>query len=258
MADWPSAAEQQWLREQGYKAEDKLLEEFGDMKWESWGPSPTIAELVAGEGRNFYKSGDYDIRRAPGKGWHLIWTDQGDRVGLGYFDSLSDAQRKAWAHVKSLKVHKHLQGRHDQRSHGRYRGGSKQGPSLSKPMAEELEADTRTEGGTTYSVANKSSPIKGMVLSVYEKRTQSYSVEEFDHDSLIAFSRKNADLLAKDGHYLGTWVDSETGNVVLDVVIVVGTHEEAVRLGSQHDQDAYWDLGAKKEIRLKKPRRRAA
>jgi hypothetical protein len=281
MKSWPDLGEQQFLREASYRDEDERTAKFGDIEWMTMGESPSTKQIMSGTSKQWYSAvGEhredvYRIKPLPvgengrSKGWKLTFK----RKPIGEFTSLSDAKAAAWDHKKTGPVGKRFSDRvFEIMKLGLPKGGWIPGPNaeyrrvgdppqgmkrpryrLGKPMAEELEADTRA-GGTTYNVANKSSPIKGMSLSIYPDRTKPFKPESFSHDDLIAYYRENADLIDKNGHYLGTWFDTDTNSIVADVAVVVESHEEATRLCVEHNQDAYWDLWEKKEIRVKKPR----
>lgn len=52
-------------------------------------------------------------------------------------------------------------------------------------------------------------------------------------------------------HFLGAWHNKDTGELVLDVVVVKVDKRGAETLGRQNDQDAIWGIKEKKEFRLK-------
>lgn len=260
VASWPDLGEQQWLREQTYRREDELSEKFGDLDWEAMGPVPSVQEVMTGTGKQWYHARGFEIKRAPGVGWKLTYG----RRKIGEFAALSDAQAAAWSYVKERRVSKHYPGGHDhdQSTHGRRRASPNDArqsdTKLGEKMAEELEEDTLENEGASYQVANKSSPIKGMILSIYPDRTKTVKPRGFSHQSLSDYVKKNADLLSRQDHYLGTWVKPETGVVYLDVSVIVPDPRVAEKLCVKYAQDSYFDLEKKREVRVRPLKTRAA
>jgi predicted ABC-type ATPase len=158
-------------------------------------------------------------------------------------------QGQRLANVSPSPVGKHYQGQHDQADHGNWSQRGGEGPArLTHTMAAALWRQTAVKHGATYSVTNKSSRIRGMSVSPYEGRGIVLPPGKGSHDDMVEFTKANADLLAKPGHYLGPWYDSKTGEVCLDVSIVVSSDAEARALCEQHNQRAYYDLEKDEEV----------
>lgn len=69
---------------------------------------------------------------------------------------------------------------------------------------------------------------------------------EFDEKALRSYIRSQRHLLMHDGAHLGGW--EYDGHVYLDVSIVVDDYDEALRLATQGDQIAFYDLAKGEEI----------
>ncbi len=58
----------------------------------------------------------------------------------------------------------------------------------------------------------------------------------------------NADMWRSGSHYLGGWLDRETGRFHLDVSIIVPHRCEAERLARSYKERAYFDIAKEKTI----------
>lgn len=108
----------------------------------------------------------------------------------------------------------------------------------------------RNDGGFTVA-ADGSSPSEGISVSPYPERSVIVPVSGSDADlgkAYEAFLKANDDILGKDGHHAGGWVDGD--KLYLDVVKVFppSQREAAIALGRAKNQIAVWDLGASEEI----------
>lgn len=65
---------------------------------------------------------------------------------------------------------------------------------------------------------------------------------------LLHFYQRNQEHLDKDGLFLGTWVDPETGKIYLDVSQRVADLEEALKIGDLRGEIAIWDVINGQEI----------
>lgn len=113
---------------------------------------------------------------------------------------------------------------------GRFAGGG--GP------AAKLEGEG---GGFTISTETGIQPKKGFSVSPYQDREAVFD-RAVTNDDIKAYREKNADLLARPGHYLGGWRDEESGKRYLDVSVIVKTKADADALSRQEHQEAYYDL----------------
>lgn len=126
---------------------------------------------------------------------------------------------------------------------------------LGGPMAKELLKDAISRHGFTYSVTDRAERVVGKSVSIYPEREKPFpGVGSLSRADLQAYVKANADLLEQKGNCFGTWVSEETGTVFLDVAVVVASHAKARTLARQYNQDAYFDLGTKKEIQVKPKR----
>lgn len=111
----------------------------------------------------------------------------------------------------------------------------------------------KKEGGFTYSIVNESSPKPGdkaYVVSPYKDRERVLNLDRLTPKDLVRYIASNKDMLAKDDHYFGAWVDE--GKAYLDVSVVMPTPEKARALCEKHDQLAYFDLEKMQTVNVKK------
>lgn len=84
-------------------------------------------------------------------------------------------------------------------------------------------------------------------VSLHPERTVEMTSQPcWEH--LFAFAVINADLLFLPSYGIGTWLDSDRGLHVLDLVVCVSSVSEALYLGVLHGQRAIFDLGSAREI----------
>lgn len=131
-------------------------------------------------------------------------------------------------------VFKHLPGQHDQKAHGRKRGGR-------------LLATVIREGGFTYSTRLHRSPKTGFIVSPYKEHERIIGFRgRLSRDELRAaindYAREMAGVLARPGHYIGGWHDKRRGRLVLDVVVRSSTLAQARVVAQEADQDAVYDV----------------
>lgn len=106
----------------------------------------------------------------------------------------------------------------------------------------------KSEGGVSYSLTYGKVKPKGYAVSPYKERELQLPLNEFDSNTLQSYVLENADLLAKEAHFLGAWIDNNT--VYLDVSIQVSQKQIAVRIAKQSDQIAIFDLSNNKSIEI--------
>lgn len=122
-------------------------------------------------------------------------------------------------------------------------------------IAGTVAARTLIDDGDTSSYHGKAI-TSGKAVSPYPERSQQVHALATDRPSRRAaitsavrdFRSKNRSLLSQPGHALGTWYDTSTHTLWLDVVVVVKTSEEAATLARQHNQIAYFDLDTGTEV----------
>ena len=108
-------------------------------------------------------------------------------------------------------------------------------------------AEHDKNGGSTFS--SKGKDLNGTnkySVGSYPDRTE--QVDKLTPERLDEFKKKNADVLSKDGHAVGTWKDPDTGKVVLDVVKTYSDKDEAIAAGKDANQKAIYHLGGEGEI----------
>lgn len=104
-------------------------------------------------------------------------------------------------------------------------------------------------GGATYSPAG-TSPRFGFSFSPYEERglVIEDAVKKFEGDPkgfyrmLKKFEGNNKDLLSKQNHWVGLWLERDTGKLYVDISIVSATAETARKECLAHDQKAFFDM----------------
>ena len=62
------------------------------------------------------------------------------------------------------------------------------------------------------------------------------------------FMEKNKDVLSDPDNYLGTWYDTETGAISLDISRNFKNKNEAVKFAQEHNEKAIWDVANMAEI----------
>lgn len=117
---------------------------------------------------------------------------------------------------------------------------------------------TEQESGASFNL-KLNQPEKGYMVVVHSDRGEKYHFGKMSapvrKKNLITainrFSRKNEDLLQEsDDIYVGTWYDSDTDELYLDISTNVHDKKEAMRIGKERNEIAIWDVEAADEIRL--------
>ena len=102
-------------------------------------------------------------------------------------------------------------------------------------------------GGSTFS--SKGKDLNGTdkySVGAYPDRTE--QVDKLTPERLEEFKKKNADVLSKEDHAVGTWKDPDTGKAVLDVTKLYDGKDEAIAAGKAANQKAIYHLGGEGEI----------
>lgn len=109
---------------------------------------------------------------------------------------------------------------------------------------EEVSTLTRmaTEGGFSYQVLNHSMPEKGFMVSPYKDREKKMGPNSLTRRRVISYLINNADVLRREDHYLGGWLNQEDGQFYLDVSQRFDSREEALRVARANDQEGIFDL----------------
>ena len=110
---------------------------------------------------------------------------------------------------------------------------------------------TKESGGSTFTVDGRNlAGAKGKAsVGIFPERTETVEGELTSTD-LKNFARKNKDILNgnEDVLSIGTWKDTKTGAIILDIVATPSL-EKAKELGKKYNQEAVFDLENMKEVR---------
>ena len=109
-------------------------------------------------------------------------------------------------------------------------------------------AEHEKNGGSTFS--SKGKDLNGTdkySVGAYPDRTE--QVDKLTPERLDEFKKKNADVLSKEDHAVGTWKDPDTGKAVLDVTKLYDGKDEAIAAGKAANQKAIFHLGGEGEIK---------
>ena len=131
---------------------------------------------------------------------------------------------------------------HDQR--GRFSTGSATGGISSR---------TLSGGGISIHVKSGKEPKTGYMVAVYGDRSKWLQGEDVSNPqkreaAIKDFMEKNKDILADKNNYLGTWYDTESGAISLDISRNIQDTNEAVKFATEHNEKAIWDVANMTEI----------
>ena len=112
---------------------------------------------------------------------------------------------------------------------------------------------TITGGGISYHVKSGKEPKSGYMCAVYTDRSQwlkGDEVKDFDKrtSAIKSFMEKNKDVLSDPDNDLGTWFDTETGAISLDISRNFKDKNAAIKFASEHNEKAIWDVANMAEI----------
>jgi hypothetical protein len=98
----------------------------------------------------------------------------------------------------------------------------------------------KEHNGITISLDTGHMPVEGYAVSIpgHEVRSR-WALSE---DTLRSYIRDHMEALMAPGAHLGVWWDDDDDTWYMDVSIVVGELEPALRLGAQWSQLAIYDL----------------
>jgi hypothetical protein len=116
-----------------------------------------------------------------------------------------------------------------------------------KDATAQLEVHEKN-GGSTFS--SKGKDLNGTdkySVGAYPDRTE--QVDKLTPERLDEFKKKNADVLSKEDHAVGTWKDPDTGKAVLDVARIYADRDEAIAAGKAANQKSIYHLGGEGEIK---------
>ncbi len=111
-----------------------------------------------------------------------------------------------------------------------------------------LGFDPRFESDFSVQPLFRHRPCTGYALSPYPARSRTLDVGELTPDAVACYIVANTDMWRNRSHYLGGWLDRETGRFHLDVSIIVPYRCEAERLARSYKERAYFDIAKEKTI----------
>lgn len=116
-------------------------------------------------------------------------------------------------------------------------------PSPMMSQAEILGLVAEPDGGATVDLRNQRAVTAGFAHSPYPERCLVVDVDDLDYDTIIGYTRDNADIFAEDDQAnLGLWHNPDDGKVYVDVSIVCTDASEARADCEVNDQKAFFDL----------------
>lgn len=112
---------------------------------------------------------------------------------------------------------------------------------------------TVTGGGISIHVKNGKEPKSGYMCATYTDRStwlkgDTVTNPEKRTAAIKSFMEKNADVLSDPDNYLGTWYDTSTGNISLDISRNFKSKSAAVKFATEHNEKAIWDVKNMAEI----------
>jgi len=173
----------------------------------------------------------------PVDGTYAITGDDGtliiDRTGL----------RKA----TNMAYVKHLQGEHDQKSHGSWAA------SVSPEVVRTILEGIKATGGLSVKLHDGSMPTEGFMVAKGTEFGEIVKASDFFEPAearriLSDYARTHRKQLDSEQNYLGLWHNVDDGNVYLDVSENIMDEDEATRRGRERDQISIWDVVNLREI----------
>ena len=131
---------------------------------------------------------------------------------------------------------------HDER--GRFARGSATGG---------ISRRTISGGGISIHVKSGKEPKSGYMCAVYGERSRWLQGAEVKNPkkreaAIKDFMEKNKDVLSDKDNYLGTWYDTDTGAISLDISRNFKDKNKAIKFASDHNEKAIWDVANMTEI----------
>ena len=127
--------------------------------------------------------------------------------------------------------------------------GKKGGAGLTSQMM------TQPEGERGYSYdrrQNRFAEGTGFALSVFPEHEVIIPQDEHMVEAIDAYVNEHWEMVRNDDRAMyGAWFNEETGNVELDISIVVQDREEAEQLAMEYQQEAYYDIEAGETVRVR-------
>ena len=106
---------------------------------------------------------------------------------------------------------------------------------------------TIANGGISIHVKSGKEPKDGYMCAVYGDRSKWLKGSDVTDPAkrtaaIKDFMAKNDDVLSDPDNYLGTWFDTSTGMVSLDISRNFTDKNEAIKFASSHNEKAIWDV----------------
>jgi SPP1 gp7 family putative phage head morphogenesis protein len=135
---------------------------------------------------------------------------------------------------------------HDQKLHGNWSDGS-----FAPSEAAGLLAAAIATGGFTYQPhEHANAPPVGYAMSMDVANEQVIPLAEATAEKIAAYIEARAALFNDKDTYVGAWIDTASGKLVLDVSKVVRDRNEALHLARTYKQEAIYDLEKGESIKV--------
>jgi hypothetical protein len=117
-------------------------------------------------------------------------------------------------------------------------------------ISELVMSGIKNAGGASVSWSAKPAPSTGFMVGGLVSE-EIVKVDEFLRDNVVGFIWLHLNNLTEtNNRYVGAWVNTDTGNVHLDISERWTTYSEAMQAARMRGELAVWDLQYEKEIRL--------
>ena len=129
-------------------------------------------------------------------------------------------------------------------ANGRFTSGTATGGISNRTVA---------NGGISVHVKSGREPKSGYMVAVYGDRSQWLQGDTVTNPkkretAIKSFMEKNKDILSDKDNYLGTWFDTESGAISLDISRNFSDRDKAIKFATEHNEKAIWDVANMAEI----------
>lgn len=116
-----------------------------------------------------------------------------------------------------------------------------------------VSSRTISGGGISIHVKNGKEPKSGYMCATYAERAEWIKGDDVKDPekrtaAIKSFMEKNKDVLSDPDNYLGTWYDTESGNISLDISRNFKSKSAAIKYATEHNEKAIWDVKNMAEI----------
>lgn len=115
--------------------------------------------------------------------------------------------------------------------------------------ANRVVAETFTRGGVSADLIGQAPPSGGFMIGG-EVAEVVIDASDFTPATVLDFVSLHLPRLLKPGRYVGTWLNTDTGRVHVDISTWLAERQDAEALGRARGQIAIFDLGRSVEVRL--------